>query len=239
MSSLHEKLERAESAAHISSKHIGVTIALIGALIAFCAAMVMSEQNELTRTMTQQTQANSDFTGASTKFRIVMNELEKLRSQSSPESMGAGLRPQLKSFLRLSLDYRRERDFAKTWVDTYQPAIEAHFDAADGYENSQLVAEIALVVASLAILLSNRSAWILSILLAVLCIGVLTSEFLKTRRSVSHAIRNIRQAENAYQQLRIAHLAANKDEDERTLEELDPGGKIRAEIERNSQKSDN
>ena len=237
MSSLHEKLERAESAAHISSKHIGVTIALIGALIAFCAAMVMSEQNELTRTMTQQTQANSDFTGASTKFRIVMNELEKLRSQSSPESTGAGL--ELRRFLRLSLDYRRERDFAKTWVDTYQPAIGAHFDAADGYENAQLVAEIALVVASLAILLSNRTAWVLSILLAVVCIGVLTSEFLKTRRSVSHAIRNIRQAENAYQQLRIAHLAANKDEDERTLEELDPGGKIRAEIERNSQKSDN
>jgi hypothetical protein len=122
-------------------------------------------------------------------------------------------------------------------VDTHQPAIEAHFDAADGYDNAQLVAEIALVVASLAILLSNRSAWVLSILLAVICIGVLTSTFLKTRRSVSHAIRNIRQAENAYQQLRKAHLAAN--EDERTLEELDPGGKIRAEIERNSQKSDN
>ena len=66
MSSLQEKLERAESAAHISSKHIGVTIALIGALIAFCAAMVTSEQNKLTRTMTEQTQANSDFSGAST-----------------------------------------------------------------------------------------------------------------------------------------------------------------------------
>ena len=52
VSSLQEKLERAEDAAHISSKHIGVTIALIGVLIAFCAAMVSSEQNELTRTMT-------------------------------------------------------------------------------------------------------------------------------------------------------------------------------------------
>jgi len=89
MSSLQEKLERAESAAHISSKRIGVTIALIGALIAFCAAMVTSEQNKLTRTMTEQTQANSDFSGASTKFRSVMNELENLHIQSSPESTGA------------------------------------------------------------------------------------------------------------------------------------------------------
>ena len=236
MSSLHEKLERAEGAAHISSKRIGVTIALIGALIAFCAAMVTSEQNKLTRTMTEQTQANSDFTAASTKFRSVMNELGNLHIQSSPESTGAA--PELRRFFRLSLDYRRERDFAKTWVDTYQPAIDAHFDAADGYENAQLFAEIALVVASLAILLSNRSAWVLSILIAVVCLGVLTWTFLKTRRSVSHAVGNIRQAENAYQQLRKAHLAANQDQDERTLEELDPGAKIRAEIERNSQKSD-
>jgi hypothetical protein len=139
--------------------------------------------------------------------------------------------------LRLSLDYSRERDFAKTWVDTYQPAIEAHFDAGDGYENAQLVAEIALVVASLAILLSNRSTWIVSIALGVICVGVLISTFIKTRHSVSHALGNIRQAENAYQQLRKAHLGAHGDE--RTWEELDPGGKIRAEIERDSQKSDN
>lgn len=236
MSSLQEKLERAESAVHVSNKHIGVTIALIGVLIAFCAAMVSSEQNELTRTMTEQTQANSDFSGASTKFRMVMNELEKLRSQSSLGSAGAGLLPEVKRFLRLSLDYSRERDFAKTWVDTYQPAIEAHFDAAQGYDNAQLFAEIGIVVASLAILLSNRSAWVISILLGIICIGVLTSTFVKTRHSVSHALGGIRQAENAYEQLRKAHLGARGDE--RILEELDPGGKIRAEIERNSQKSD-
>ena len=68
MSSLQEKLEQAASVAHISSKHVGLTIALIGVLIAFCAAMVGSEQNELTRSMMEQTQANSDYSGASTKF---------------------------------------------------------------------------------------------------------------------------------------------------------------------------
>jgi uncharacterized protein DUF4337 len=236
MSSLREKLERAEITAHISSKHVGLTIALIGVLIAFCAAMVSSEQNELTRTMTEQTQANSDYSGASTKFRIVMVELEKLRNESPLGGRDAGTLPELKRFLRLSLDYSRERDFAKAWVDTYQPAVKAHFDAAQGHDNAQLFAEIGIVVASLAILLSNRLAWIRSILLAVICIGMLTLTFLKTRRSVSHAVADIRQAENAYQQLRKAHLAANGDE--RTLEKLDPGGKIRAEIQRNSQQSE-
>ncbi len=236
MSSLEEKLERAEKVAHISSKRVGLTIALIGVLIAFCAAMVGSEQNELTRTMTEQTQANSDYTGASTKFRILMVELEKLHHESLG-STEAGPPPELKRFLRLSLDYRQERDLAKTWVDTYQPAVEAHFDAADGYDNAQLFAEIGIVVASLAILLSNRTAWIISIVLGIICIAVLTLTFIKTRRSVSNALGNIRQAENAYQQLRKAHLGTRGDE--QTWEELDPGGKIRAEIKRDSQKSDN
>jgi hypothetical protein len=236
MSSLQAKLEQAERIT-VSSKHIGLTIALIGVLIAFCAAMVGSEQNRLTRTMTEQTQANSDYSGASTKLRVVMDDLENLRIRSSPESATAGPLPDLKRFLRLYLDYSRERDFAKKWADTYQPAIEAHFDAAEGYHNAQLFAEIGIVVASLAVLLSNRTAWVVSILLAVISIGVLTATFLKTRRTVSNAVGNIRQAENVYQQLRKAHLAANGDE--RILEELDPGGRIRAEVERNSQKLDN
>jgi len=235
MSSLQEKLERAKSVA-VSSKHIGLTIALIGVLIAFCAAMVGSEQNRLTRTMTEQTQAHSDYSGASTKFRVVMDDLQKLSTQSSPQSTTAAQLQELKRFLRLHLDYSRERDSAKRWADTYQPAIEAHFDAAEGYDNAQLFAEIGIVVASLAVLLSNRTAWVLSILLAVISIGVLTSTFVKTRRTVSNAVANIRQAETAYQQLRKAHLTENGDE--RILEEVDPGGKIRAEIERNSQKSD-
>src|SRR6516165_12492124 len=108
MSSLKEDLERVEMTAHISSKHVGLTIALIGVLIAFCAAMVTSEQNELTRTMTEQTQAHSDYSGASTKFRGVMIELEKLRHESSIGSTEAGPLPELKRFLRLSLDYSGE-----------------------------------------------------------------------------------------------------------------------------------
>jgi hypothetical protein len=79
MAGPHEKLEQAEHTAHVPSKHIGLTMALIGVLIAFCAAMVGSQRNELTRTLIEQTQAHSDYSSASTKFRLIMMELEKLR----------------------------------------------------------------------------------------------------------------------------------------------------------------
>lgn len=228
MSSLQEKLERAEINAHVCTKHVGLTIALIGVLIALCASMAGSEHNELTRTMTEQTQANSDYSGSSTKFRMVMVELEKLRHEASLGKLDAGFVPELKRLLRLYLDYSNERDFAKHWVDSYQPAVEAHFDATRGYDYAQLFAEIGIVIASLAVLLSNRTAWIASIVLGVICIGVLTSTFFKTRHSVAQAVGNIQQAQNAFEQVRESHLGGSGDE--RTLEELDPGGKIRAEI---------
>src|SRR5437868_9102926 len=87
MSGAHEKLEQAEHAAHSGGHHggnsklFGVTMALIGVLIAFCAAKVGSERNELTRSLVEQTQAHSDYDAASTKYRLVMLELEKQRAR--------------------------------------------------------------------------------------------------------------------------------------------------------------
>src|SRR5207244_11061231 len=97
-----------------------------------------------------------------------------------------------------------------------------------------LFPSIAIFVSWLAFLLSNRPVWIISIVLGVICIGILTSTFLKTRHAVGHAVGNIRQAENAFRQVRESHLGSSGDE--RTLEELDPGGKIRAEIQKSSQR---
>src|SRR5215831_3800694 len=89
--SAHATMEHAEHTAHADHAHghdhgshggsshkiFGITMALIGVLIAFCSAMVGSERNELTRAMIEQTQAHSDYTAASTKLRLVMIEIEK------------------------------------------------------------------------------------------------------------------------------------------------------------------
>jgi Domain of unknown function (DUF4337) len=233
MAGSHEKLKQAEETAHVGSKHIGLTMALIGVLIALCVAMASSKRNELARTMIEQTQAHSDYAGASTKFRIVMLELEKLHAGSSVNAANTAQLPELKRFLRLYLDYDRERALAETWFDSYKPVIAAQFNAGDDYEDAQLVAEIAIVIASLAVLLSNRLAWFISIFLAVICIGMTTSTFVKARPALTHALATVRKTEDAYQQLRKAHLTEN--EDERTIEELDPGGMIRAEIGKNAQ----
>src|SRR5947207_12464218 len=101
MPGAHANLEHAEHAAHGGHEHVhehgtegaganhhklfGVTMALIGVLIAFCSAMVGSERNELTRAMIKQTQAHADFTAASTKYRLIMIEIEKQRARISTQ----------------------------------------------------------------------------------------------------------------------------------------------------------
>ena len=240
MSGAHETLERAEHAAHSgghgdhgshkgSAKLIGLTMALIGVLIALCAAMVGSERNELTRAMIMQTQAHSDYTSASTKFRLVMLDLENLRGAQATVGGGAQASPVLERFIRLYMDYSTERSLSKSWADSYQPLVEAHFEAAEGYEKAQLIAEIGIVIASLGVLLASRTAWVISILIASLSVGQLGRTLVHTRSSVGSDEAKVEKAEEAYQNLRKAHSGAN--EDEKTVDQLDPGGKIRAALE--------
>ena len=223
-------MEHAEHATHGggNSKIFGVTMALIGVLIALSAAMLGSARNELTRAMIEQTQAHSDYTSASTKFRLVMIELEKQRARVIGARDAPGGESPVKRFIELSTDYSEERARAKAWADSYNELVDAHFDAAEGYEKAQVIAEIGIVLASLAVLLGSRSAWVLSIMLALACVVQLGRTYLPTKRVVRETLEKVHHANAAYVELRKAHGGAN--EDEKTIERLDPDGKIRAAI---------
>src|SRR5581483_2510348 len=193
MSGAHETLEHAEHASHAGGHHtsnnrlFGVTMALIGVLIAFCAAMVGSERNELTRAMIKQTQAHSDFTAASTKYRLVLIELEKQHARVASARDQAGGWSPVKRFVELAADYGDERGLSKNWADSYEPLVEAHFDAAEGYEHAQLLAEIAIVLASLGVLLASRTAWLISLVLSAICVLQVGRTYFPTRHEVMEA----------------------------------------------------
>jgi hypothetical protein len=232
MSGAYEKLERAEHASHADGHHagnnklFGVTMALIGVLIAFSAAMVGAERNELTKAMIQQTQAHSDYTSASTKYRLVLIELEKQHARVASARDAQGGWSPVQRFVELAADYKEERELSKKWADSYEPLVEAHFGAAEGYERAQLIAEIGIVLASLAVLLGSRTAWLLSVFLSVGCMVQIGATYIPTRREVREADQQVAQTNEAYQSLRKAHNGAN--EDEQAIEQFDTDGKIRA-----------
>src|SRR6185503_2120752 len=126
-------------------------------------------------------------------------------------------------------DYSKERGLGKNWAESYKPVVEAHFDAAEHYEKAQVVAEVGIVLASLAVLLTSRPSWMLSIVLSVICVFQLGRTYLHTGHVVDGALVKVHQAEEAYQELRKSHTGA--DEDEKTIRRLDEDGAIRAAIQ--------
>jgi hypothetical protein len=59
---------------------IGITMALLGVLLALCAALVGSEREELTKTMVDQTNAYNEFQAESMKYRMMISELQMLHA---------------------------------------------------------------------------------------------------------------------------------------------------------------
>ena len=208
-----------------SGKLIGLTMGLIGVLIALCAALVGGERNEMSRSMIEQTQATSDATSASIKYRLVMIAVEQIRQQPK-DSASPALRER---FVQLFDDYNRERKITAAWSSAYQPLVDAHFSGAEGFEHAQLVAEIAIVFASLAVLLTNRLAWIVSIVLAVGSIGLIGKTWVETRAHVAAVESVIEKHHEGYIDLRKAHTGDNSDAI--AIDALDPDHSIRKAID--------
>ncbi len=92
MSEATEMLENMEHAAHGGGgehggghgkgpgKAIGITMALLGVMLAFCAASVGSERTELIKTMVEQSNRWGIYQSETTKLRVIEGDLEVLKA---------------------------------------------------------------------------------------------------------------------------------------------------------------
>lgn len=63
--------------------------------------------------------------------------------------------------------YKHDMAEAKEDAESYEDVIHAHHAASEWYERAQLFAEVGIVIASIALLLSSRKVWSISILSGV------------------------------------------------------------------------
>jgi hypothetical protein len=91
MPDLHELAEHIEHAGHKEGggghshaagpgRAIGITMALLGVMLAFCAAMVGSARTELIATMVEQSNRFSLYQAESMKFRVMEADVEMLHA---------------------------------------------------------------------------------------------------------------------------------------------------------------
>ncbi|HEY4102421.1 MAG TPA: DUF4337 family protein [Polyangiaceae bacterium] len=239
--STHEIVEQIEHAAHGGghgghgvARYIGITMALLGVMVAFCSAMVGSERTELIKAMVEQSTRMGTYQTETMKFRAMMansellkaispakDEIKKIETtlrdkrgpkgkaddedtaelkdliSSSVEDLADLLTPDpevIRDFAKVAKSYERDMKEAKEDADSYDKMIEARQDGAEGYERALLAAEIGIVIASVALLLSNRAAWGVSLVLAITCVGTSTYTFQRSRHDIEAAKAKIQRA---------------------------------------------
>ncbi len=98
MSEATELLEHMEHAGHSGhsegghkgpGKAVGITMALLGVMLAFCAAMVGSERTELTKTMIEQSNRWGIYQSETTKLRVIEGDLEMLKALTPSKAEAA------------------------------------------------------------------------------------------------------------------------------------------------------
>jgi hypothetical protein len=202
-------------------KYVGLTMAVIGVLLALCSANVGSERTELTQTMVEQSNTFSEYQASSTKYRAMMAQiqqtyavtpsrklaaealerLEKIEVPKEAQELAALGRATLKelttlmtprraeveSFLATIARYDAERKAAHEWAESYEDEVHAHFEGSEQFEKAQLLAEIGIVIASIALLRSSRPFCYVSIVAAVVCAVLVGKTWMSLHHEVQEA----------------------------------------------------
>jgi hypothetical protein len=242
----HEIAEKIEHLAHEEhggghggghggpGKGIGITMALLGVMLALCAALVGAHRTDLIKTTVEQSNKWGLYQAEAMKLRIIEGDVEMLHAISpnieEEKQLDANLRnksahagkaddedtAEIKDLIATSIDdlaelltpdkedevrlgklakrYENDMKEAKEDAEAFDPKIEAHTEAAEWYERAQLLAEIGIVVASVALLLSNRKIWTVAIVAGVAGAGIIGWTFVKTHGAINAADKHIEEA---------------------------------------------
>ena len=214
--SMHEVLEHSEHIAHAGHEGhdggdghaahsklgtwVGITMAMLGVLLAFCAAKVGGERTELVQTLVEQQNAHAKYQAQDIKHRVAFLDLETVHA------LGA-LTADKKDIVQMAHTverYLEESQLAKEWVETFDPVIDAHVVAQEHFEMAQLAAEIGIVIASVALLTKKRIAWYAALVLGVCALAIVGYTFQHTGHIVSDGKKKTEEAEKKYRDVRTA-----------------------------------
>jgi hypothetical protein len=181
---------------------VGITMAMLGVLLAFCAARVGAERTELVQELVNQQNAHAKYQGQDVKHRVAVLQLQGLHAQIVA---GANLdHTDVLDIANTVERYLAESKAAKEWTESYEPVIEAHIEGQEHYELGQLFAEIGIVIASVALLLKRKIAWFASLGLGGTAIVITLLTWMSVSDKVEKGEDKIKETGTAYRDLRNA-----------------------------------
>jgi hypothetical protein len=210
----------------LNNKIVGLSIGILAVIVAVTAALGSSQRDKMTQAMVRQSQATSKEASASAKLRSVLIELERLSSIPKENRSEHELHDQL----RFYSDYLAERNISKEWGEAMDPSVEIHLKATEDYDAAQLLAEMGIAIASLAMLIHSRKVWYLSLVLGVLGMLQLSKTSYIVHHENAEIEMNISGIAKQYAELRERH--EKNGADAKLIKELDPTGSILESMEK-------
>jgi hypothetical protein len=214
MDGAQEVAEHIEHAAHHKSgpdPHkrlgtlIGITMAMLGVLLAVAAAKVGGERTELIEAMVDQQNAHAKYQAQDIKHRMAVLNLGQTHALLPPPGATTANAPAKSDIIFMAQTvsrYLKESELAREWVESYEPMIKAHVEAQERYEMGQLLAEIGIVIASIALLLHRKSAWLAALAFGAGAVATLGGTYAHTHTVVAVAEAKVEHARVEYHRVR-------------------------------------
>lgn len=188
------------------STYVGVTMAVLGVVLAFASAKVGGERTLLVKALVEQQNAHAKYQAQDIKHR---QAVLSLRQTHAAVPVGAKLeeskRNDMVVMARTVDRYFHEAAAAREWVEAFDPKVEAHVESQEHYEWGMLAAEIGIVIASVALLLKLRSVWFMSVGLGLLSVAIIGATYAHNASIVNASERKIEHADKSYHDLRAAN----------------------------------
>ncbi len=255
MHDIHEQIEHAAHEGHDQPgsgrlpQFIGITIAILGVIMALCSAQVGAARTELITTMVEESAAKAKATAVANKYRNLQAQLQQLHAAMPDLEYQKAKNAELKAvqdgtrnpethtmirasqlhadkilntvtptekdvqrFLGLIHRTRDENERAQHWAESYHDAVKVYGKTSDRFELATLAAEIAIVIASVGLLLARhkyfgRVAWLTAIVLGLLSVSVGMATKMATADALHAAEEKIHVTKHHFAEL-------NKDEDD-------------------------
>lgn len=185
------------------STHVGVTMAVLGVILAFASAKVGGERTELVKALVEQQGAHAKYQAQDIKHRQAVLSLREVYAATRLSSLDAAKRTDVVVMAQTVDRYLRESTAALAWVEAFDPKIEAFVESQERYEWAMLAAEIGIVIASVALLLKFRLAWFVAVGLGALAVAIIGGTYAHTASVVATAEERIEHTDKDYRELRI------------------------------------
>ena len=193
---------------------VGITMAALGVLLAICSAKVGAERTELVQTLVEQQNAHAKYQAQDVKHRAAYLNLSSIHAAIfAPTTPVTPNKADVAAMAKTVQRYLTESHLAKEWTEAYDGAVQAHIEAQEHYEFGQLFAEMGIVIASIALLTSRKSAWLAAIALGVVAIGFVVNTWIHTRAAVHAAEAKIATTNKTYRDVRSANKTTAAEEE--------------------------